>query len=47
LPIIALTAKATSEDRDRCLKAGMDDFLSKPVNESQLIDVLNRYVIHT
>lgn len=43
LPIIALTAKATSEDRDLCLKAGMDDFLSKPVNESQLREVLSKH----
>lgn len=43
LPIVALTAKATSEDRDCCLEAGMDDFLSKPVNESQLKGVLTKY----
>lgn len=44
LPIIALTAKATSEDRDRCVEAGMDDFLTKPVNEERLINVLERYI---
>jgi len=43
LPIIALTAKATSEDRNLCLKAGMDDFISKPVNESQLKEVISKY----
>ncbi|MCW8934760.1 MAG: response regulator [Gammaproteobacteria bacterium] len=44
LAIIALTAKATSEDRELCLKAGMDDFLSKPVNESQLKNVLSKHI---
>ena len=45
LPIIALTAKATSEDRERCLNAGMDDFLSKPVNQSQLKEALDKHTI--
>lgn len=43
-PIIAMTANAMQEDRDRCLHAGMDDFVSKPVSTQQLQDVLRRWL---
>jgi CheY-like chemotaxis protein len=41
LPIIAMTAAATSEDRDRCIAAGMDDYVSKPVDTTVLDNVLD------
>ncbi len=40
-PIIALTANAYAEDREACLKAGMDGFLIKPLDREQLIGALN------
>ena len=44
LPIVGLTANATEEDRQACLAAGMDDYLSKPFREHQLHGVLARYL---
>ncbi|TVT47959.1 MAG: PAS domain S-box protein [Denitromonas halophila] len=43
LPVIAMTAHALAEERDRCVAAGMDDFLTKPVEPSALYAVLARY----
>lgn len=44
IPIIALTACARTEDEEACLKAGMDDFLSKPFRQSDLREVLVRWL---
>lgn len=44
LPIIAVTADASVDDRQRCLDAGMDDFLAKPIVWQQLVEVLRLWL---
>ncbi|MDB5346541.1 MAG: domain S-box protein [Schlesneria sp.] len=44
LPIVAFTARSAKEDRERCLTAGMDDFLPKPIQAANLWEVVDRMI---
>jgi len=43
ISIVAMTANATDEDRERCLAAGMDDHFAKPMRSQDLVDMLARW----
>jgi CheY-like chemotaxis protein len=43
LAIVAMTAHAMVGDKERCLEAGMDDYISKPIRPDELTELLGRY----
>ena len=44
IPVIAVTAQAMVGDREKCLEAGANDYISKPIDVDQLLSVLQRFV---
>jgi CheY-like chemotaxis protein len=43
IKIVAMTANAMAEDREKCILVGMDDFISKPIRTENLADVLKKF----
>jgi CheY-like chemotaxis protein len=44
LPIVALTAKAMTGDREKCLESGANGYISKPVNTEQLLSLMRAFL---
>jgi CheY-like chemotaxis protein len=47
IPIIAMTASTMRGDRDKCIQAGMSDFIAKPVQQRELAEMLARWLAIT
>ena len=47
VPIVAMTASAMAGDREKCLRTGMDDYVSKPFTGEQLLRVVNKWLRHS
>jgi len=43
-PVIALTAHVIKGDKEKCLDAGMDDYVPKPIKKQAIIDILKKYL---
>jgi CheY-like chemotaxis protein len=44
IPVIAVTAYATKEDRDKCFAVGMNDFIAKPVKAPELVAAIEKWL---
>jgi len=44
IPIIAMTANALKGDREKCIASGMNDYIAKPVNQTDIINLLNKWL---
>jgi two-component system sensor histidine kinase/response regulator len=45
VPIVAMTAHAMKGDRERCLEAGMDDYITKPIKREVVYEMINKWAL--
>jgi len=45
IPIVAMTAHAMKGDREKCIAAGMDDYISKPIKRELVFNVIEKWVL--
>lgn len=45
VPIIAITANALDNDKEKCIQSGMDDYLSKPFTSAELADIIHKHLL--